>query len=69
MQRYSPQMQKLEEDLKNLYEDKYEYEEDLRLITEPFGVRPSMNVSRKSAAPAYGYESNVYTDGDGSDSN
>lgn len=27
-----------------------------------------MNVSRRSM-PAYGYESNVYTDGDGSDSN
>lgn len=31
--RYSPQMQKIEEDLKNLYDDKVEYEEDYRLIT------------------------------------
>lgn len=31
-----------------------EYEEDYRLITEPFGVRGSMNVSRKSMSPGPG---------------
>jgi hypothetical protein len=66
--KYSPQIQKIEGDLNNLYEDKAEYEEDYRLITEPFGVRASMNVSRRSMSPgggypAYGYESNANSDG------
>lgn len=67
-------MQKIEEDIKNLYDDKAEYEEDYRLITEPFGVRASMNVSRRSMSPggypAYGYESNAYSEaGNSTESN
>lgn len=61
-------MQQIEENLRALYEDKAEYMDDYALVTEPFGLRPSMNVSRRSVGGGYGYES-TYTDGDGSESN
>ncbi len=38
-------------------------------MTEPFGLRASMNVSRRLVGGGYGNESKFYTDGDGSDSN
>jgi len=40
-----------------------EYSEDLRLVTEPFGIRGgAMSYSRRSAQVGYGYESNLYSD-------
>lgn len=67
-------MQKIEADLGTLYEDKAEYEDDYRLITEPFGVRGSINTSRRSMSPGpspgrgYGNESSVYPEAENNES-